>query len=281
MSKFESKSGKWAPPSVMYTGIANGPLAAMGFWKDETLINEKNPPHDFQTELFSIGENSNITEWNIVNDSQVGPIPKWNATRSTNIACYWPICAWQDDTGTIRHFWYDYSLGWFETSFPNTLGTKQSGLGIIPMQQTFEGTSIFYQRDDGVLAEWWQPVNGAWAAGSTLDVIPKSAQLGAFATPRDDGIHTNRYILWQNTTGDIVMKWDDGPTGWKGPVGFPALKGADNGTQIACLTPANKYHSPMGNKTDMGRCYFQAGGAVREVLYANRDWTIVGNISIS
>lgn len=168
------------------------------------------------------------------------------------------------------------------------------------MQQTFEGISIFYQRDDGVLAEWWQPDNGAWTAGEdifccdfltlangdsllgpTLDVLPKSAQLGVFAIPRDDGIHTNRYILWQNSTGDIIMKWDDGPTGWKGPVGFPALKGADNGTQIACLTPANKYHSPMGNKTDMGRCYFQVGGAVREVLYANRDWTIVGNVSIS
>jgi len=70
---------------------------------------------------------------------------------------------------------------------------------------------------------------------------------------------------------------------WTNPATFPALKGADSGTSIACLTPSQFMGIAAVAKSDMCRCYFQVNGAVREVLYSTktRDWTIVGTVPIS
>jgi hypothetical protein len=77
------------------------------------------------------------------------------------------------------------------------------------------------------------------------------------------------------------MKWTDDAASWKGPSTFPALQGADNGTDIACLTPSSTYGTPTVTNPNTSRCYFQAKGAVREVVYQGGNWTIVGNVPIS
>ena len=118
-------------------------------------------------------------------------------------------------------------------------------------------------------------------AGATFGVIPSDAPLGAFATPRGDGVSTNLYVLWQNTSTDIQVQWIDDSVGWKGPATFPALQGADSGTQIACLTPSDDYNTSLVNIPDMCRCFFQVHGAVREVSCANRKWSVVGTVPIS
>jgi hypothetical protein len=91
------------------------------------------------------------------------------------------------------------------------------------------------------------------------------------------------YVLWQETDGDIYMKSNIDPIGWASPTTFAALKGADAGTSIACLTPSNYYNIAAVAKSDMCRCYFQVNGMVREVLYSTdeQDWTIVGSVPIS
>ena len=76
------------------------------------------------------------------------------------------------------------------------------------------------------------------------------------------------------------MKWVDDGAGWKGPTTSTAFKGADNGTSIACLTPSDSYNQPLSNDPHMARCYFQVGGAVREVAYVNKEWTIIGTVPI-
>jgi hypothetical protein len=94
------------------------------------------------------------------------------------------------------------------------------------------------------------------------------------------------YILWQETDGDIYVKSNmspDSSAGWTAATTFPALKGADIGTSIACLTPSSSFGIAAVAKSDMCRCYFQVKGAVREVLYSTdtNDWTIVGWVPIS
>lgn len=57
----------------------------------------------------------------------------------------------------------------------------------------------------------------------------------------------------------------------------PALSGADNGTSISCLTPTAW---PISNlqSWNVPRCYFQAGGSLKEVLFNGSSWVAFGNL---
>lgn len=77
------------------------------------------------------------------------------------------------------------------------------------------------------------------------------------------------------------MKWIDDSTGWKGPTSFPPFQGADNGTSITCLTPSITYGTMAVANSNMSRCYFQAGGAVKEVVYQGGEWSDLGTVPIS
>lgn len=62
-----------------------------------------------------------------------------------------------------------------------------------------------------------------------------------------------------------------------------ALKGADAGTDIACLTEAMWISDDdvLSSTYDMSRCYFLSGGQIREVLYNGTSWEELGIIPLS
>ena len=104
--------------------------------------------------------------------------------------------------------------------------------------------------------------------------------MGAFAVPRPQNPQSelNTYVLWQDPSGAIQVNWQDDETGWKGPRTYPALGGADNGTSIACLTPNMWPITNLQPLWDMSRCYFQAGGFLKEVYFNGWDWVALGNV---
>jgi len=116
---------------------------------------------------------------------------------------------------------------------------------------------------------------------NVFDAIPSSTPIGVIATPRGNGYDNDIYVLWQDNTTDIQVRWTDDYSSWKGPSTYPALQGGDAGTAIACLNTATDSNSSMPDVPDMCKCYFQVKGAVREVSCANRQWSVVGTVPIS
>ena len=125
------------------------------------------------------------------------------------------------------------------------------------------------------------PLTARPTAGTFSGSIPSAANIAVFSSARNGSSDLNQYILYQDTTSAIQVVWQDDASGWKGPSTFTAFKGADNGTSITCLTPSSWFNLPLEVSQDMTRCYFQAGGVLREVLNNGTDWNIVGNVPIS
>jgi len=72
---------------------------------------------------------------------------------------------------------------------------------------------------------------------------------------------------------------------WSSPTTYPAFDGADKGTDIACVTGFSQPSKDIETGEGLGRCYFQAGGNVREVEVLKTgssqfDWKIVGLVKL-
>jgi hypothetical protein len=81
------------------------------------------------------------------------------------------------------------------------------------------------------------------------------------------------------------MAWRDDESSWK--TSRPAaLAGADAGTDIACLTMPESMMDGSGGvvllepASPETRCYFQRGGAVREVRLNGTDWVELGTVPL-
>jgi hypothetical protein len=115
--------------------------------------------------------------------------------------------------------------------------------------------------------------------------IPENTAIGAFAVARSDSSsnQTNTYALYQDDDATIQVVWESDASGWQGPSTYSAFDGADNGTDIACLTAAAWDGSGVELSTDqdMNRCYFQVGGQVREVYYDGSNWNVEGYLPIT
>lgn len=123
-------------------------------------------------------------------------------------------------------------------------------------------------------------------ATGTLSVsIPDSSAIGAFVTarPNDSNNLTNTYILYQDDSGTIQTYWQDDASGWKGPKTYDAFSGADNGTDITCVTMAawDGAGVELSSSQDMNRCYFQVNNQVREVYYDGSNWSDEGYLPIT
>jgi hypothetical protein len=73
--------------------------------------------------------------------------------------------------------------------------------------------------------------------------------------------------------------WKEDETGWKGPTAPAAFRSADNGTDIACMTPMAWSGTPLhiGQGTTC-RCYFQSIGSLKEVLFDGTNWRLLGEV---
>lgn len=76
------------------------------------------------------------------------------------------------------------------------------------------------------------------------------------------------------------MSWTDDNQGWKGPITFPAFAGAEKNTALTCLTGLTFPGYSLEEGTELARCYFQTGFAVREVGFDGNSWNIFGVVPI-
>ena len=109
--------------------------------------------------------------------------------------------------------------------------------------------------------------------------IPGNSALGAFSYARTDNL-VNTYALYQDDDGVLQVTFQNEDTPWKGPRTYPALAGADKGTDIACLSQAawDATSVNVSDSTDMNRCYFQSGKKLKEVRFDGSEWKDLGTI---
>lgn len=133
----------------------------------------------------------------------------------------------------------------------------------------------------------FQVTDGGQGANFPTIILPKGASFTAFATarPGDSNHRTNTYVLYQAADGRIGMVWRDDESDWK--TSQPAaLARADMGTDIACLTMPESMMNSTGSVVTLEvpstetRCYFQQGGAVREVKLNDTDWIDLGTVPL-
>jgi hypothetical protein len=170
----------------------------------------------------------------------------------------------------------------------NYVADPSASVVVLPVGPDYSGTQLFYQSDAGDLTNIVLDSDETTASnlqaqlGTLSQKIPPATSIGAFATPRvpNTGNLSDYYVLWQDTgSGDIHVNWLNDAAGWKGPATFDALGGADNGTEIACLTPSITPGTVMVGAYDMCRCYFQVKGKVREVqMNGSNNWAVVGDL---
>ncbi|KAH8668944.1 hypothetical protein BX600DRAFT_510995 [Xylariales sp. PMI_506] len=216
---------------------------------------------------------------------------------NSRLASYWPFFISQNNNGTLE--WTRY----YGSSAPNwwthapvdseVSATNGSGLAIVPASSYFRNDQdggFLYRTASGALSNYLYSTDNnltgtAWS-GFTLSMsIPADSPIAGFAVARasSSSNYTNTYILYQDAEGDIQVVWQDDTSGWKGPETYDAFAGADGGTDIACVTPGAwaATNSYLTSADDMSRCYFQAGGQLREVHYNGSDWINDGYLPIT
>ncbi|KAI0171726.1 hypothetical protein GGR52DRAFT_547379 [Hypoxylon sp. FL1284] len=158
-------------------------------------------------------------------------------------------------------------------------------MAIVPWTSTcsYPCTAGFvYRAEDGHLAGYFvqQESPGLdWTFNTDVTIPEKSAMAGFAVAKLDDTNNgTNAYVLFQNEDDDVeFLAYSDNT--WKSS---KTLKGADAGTDIACVTESIWNGTiTMSSDYDMSRCYFLSGGQVREVLYDGTGWKELGNIPLS
>ncbi|KAI9776814.1 MAG: hypothetical protein M1839_009365 [Geoglossum umbratile] len=270
-----SSSGNWSSPQTIVKAKAGTPIAATSI--NHTLVGWGD--QDVQVQLYYLTDHDVIQAWDLVRSNSangsLSPLG-YKADPNSSLVSYWPSLVLQDDKGNLEEIFFSVNppAHWGNQSF-DARGLVGSDLVELPTTTNYSALSVFYQRDDGKLAEW------GWAQEPTIGPIPPRAPLGGLAVARSGSAKSEIYILWQDATGDIQVYWTNDQTGWKGPSSFPALRAADNGTAIACLTPSTWYDVPMSQDPRLSRCYFQVGGVLREVALSGSDWKIVGNVPMS
>lgn len=202
-------------------------------------------------------------------------------------------------------------------------GADGTRLAVVPLSANYSrivskgGYGIFYQRNDGRLfahipdlgslpsnyTSSWPTCKSTSAEWVRLDhcsanterrrdtadfpsiSIPEGNSLAAFATARDSDTNqrVNTYLLYQGSDNHINIVWVDDNTTWK-TAAPTALKGADRGTNIACLTmptssrDINLQQLQLEQASSETRCYFQRGGIVRETVLSGADWVETGSV---
>jgi hypothetical protein len=119
-------------------------------------------------------------------------------------------------------------------------------------------------------------------AGGTGVSVPTNTSIGAFAYARTADL-INTYVLFQKDQGDIYVAYQDDSSGWKGPTTYSVLSGADNGTDIACVTMGtwDAANVNMSSLTNMNRCYYQSGTKIKEVWFDGATWHDMGFLPMS
>ncbi|KAF2669635.1 hypothetical protein BT63DRAFT_373088 [Microthyrium microscopicum] len=304
MNGYESGSKKWTASPPIDTAKAGTALAASCFNASNFFAAPNATGSSsllyFQIELFYTNNASLIKEWNFNESSDTGASGSissltFRTGASSRMSSYWPSLVFQDDSGTLTEIFYNSSVSqqaWNQRGL-GLVGRNNSGLAEVPLTTNLAqntntpvdfGMGIFYQRDDFKPFDATRGTNlGAWSANNLNVSIPQNSSIGSFSVPRagDSAKRTNLYVLWQDASGNIQYNWQDDNSGWKGPATSDALKGADLGTSIACLTPTIWPVTDLQPKFDLSRCYYQVGGSLREVQFDGSNWNVLGFVPLT
>ncbi|OCL05167.1 hypothetical protein AOQ84DRAFT_441627 [Glonium stellatum] len=286
-SAYESGTGNWTQISNFTTAKPGSPLAATNF--NHSFYSSDPSDTTYQIEFFYLDNNNHIVEWNWDNTTVTGRSGSLTENTltvgsQTRLTTYWPFIIWADPSNNLQEIVYDCTVpGCWSMAPVNVSASANGGLVIVPQMQNITEMDVFYQREDSKLIDYSRnTTTGVFAtAGTFSGSVPPSANIAVFSTGRNGSADLNQYILYQDTTSTIQVVWQDDSSGWKGPSTFAAFKGADNGTAITCLTPRSWFNIPIDVSQDMTRCYFQASGALREVINNGTGWNIIGNVPIS
>lgn len=153
-----------------------------------------------------------------------------------------------------------------------------------------DGGSFLYRNEEGKMSTFIGSQNGdvpstwSWAFGAELAApIPKASAIGAFVIGREADL-IDTYALYQDDGGALQVMWqNDTTSGWQGPKTFDALAGADDGTDITCVTQTtwDMVGVNLKDSTVMSRCYFQSDGKVKEVRFDGTTWLDLGFLPIN
>ncbi|KAI1134317.1 hypothetical protein F5Y05DRAFT_238077 [Hypoxylon sp. FL0543] len=207
--------------------------------------------------------------------------------HNSRIAMYWPYAVTQDNGGLRLVTYLAGAQGgpWSNQSL-DISGAEGTAMAIIPRTSTYAlpyTAGLVYRGHDGRLAGYslqWTLSGLQWDI-STTSTIPEDTAMAAFAVAKenDPGNATLVYVAYQNAENDIALLIYDDVTWTSSP---SVLKGADPGTDIACLTEALWGGvNVLSSQHDMSRCYFLSGGQIREVLYNGTGWEELGNIPLT
>ncbi|KAI4868175.1 hypothetical protein F4820DRAFT_151811 [Hypoxylon rubiginosum] len=286
-SEYSSDEDSWSSSNkVLATDVMSGTPIGVG-----THV----PVDPAQVELFWFNSSSELSGTNF-RDGYTPLGGGWDSIDefpvSVNIesrlAMYWPYAVMQDGDSSFRLVtylganpggpWNNRSLG--------ISGPGGTGMAIVPRTSTCASpctAGLVYRGGDGRLAGYLVQESLPlldWGF-DTPNTLPEETAVAAFAVakPNDPNDGTNVYVLYQNGDNDIELwAYDNGA--WKG--NSPALKGADVGTDITCVTEAVWENANIiSSQYDMSRCYFLSGGQIREVLYNGTGWEVLGNIPLS
>lgn len=294
-SSYDTVFANWSAPRVLDVDAASGtPLSVSIIWWLPD-VEDLNPYPQMQLFFRDTAGKIDGQNWrdggpvtgfsdSIVNAS-------FTPAADSRLATYWPSTVYQDSDGSVQEIYFNLTNGGYQK--PASLavsGTAAGPLIALPLTPAHGGKElrVLYRRSDGKLYEFNRNAAGTTvsSSGAMPFSVPDGAGVGAFATANSGDDSLTTYLVWQDTAGNgtVQIAWQDGSAdGWKGPVTDPVFDGADNPTQLACVTAGSTGGDatvPLQAKDDMNRCYFQVGGALKEVLYDGSEWTDLGFVKM-
>jgi len=210
------------------------------------------------------------------------------------VATYWPSIILQQASGSIQEIVFNSTSLFSPPADLSIVGSPGTALLVLPLTTSHEGTEmrLVYRHPDGQLHTFDRSSTGGVqdTSGGIGFTVPSNSPLAGFATARGDStVNVDTVILWQDrnaanaSTGGIFYGYQKDSKGWKGPFTDAVFAGADVPTQLTCVTAAmtgggapNTATFPLQAGKDMNRCYFQVGGALKEVYYDGASWQQLG-----
>ncbi|KAJ4287051.1 hypothetical protein N0V88_007817 [Collariella sp. IMI 366227] len=300
-----NESTCWQEP-VSFDSFANAstPLAA-----STILFRENFMP---QVELFYIGFKNRFFGVSF-NEKATPPVSEDSVNTkkiithvNSSVAAYWPWTIYQNPEGVLYHVRNlqdrDFrASSYWDNNRINITALTGSRLAVVPMSTHFDriaikgGYAVFYQDVNEKLAVSVTDLTSpelkadyalSWPVEIPDITLPERTPMAGFSVARkgDDKGRVETYLLYLGPARNINVLYTDSsvsPVQWrrKKP---EAMQGADENTDISCLTMASTLHNTEDEEgplpepaDDTMRCYFQRGGKVVEVkLDLKGDCTI-------
>lgn len=223
------------------------------------------------------------------------------AAVNSSLSCYFPYLISQDSDNPGQTRWTrlltntSSDRAWETEIVTNaTDAAASTEYVLLPVaQEVQENAGFVYRAAGGDLGLAMKDYAGgdtltdvSWTRGAlSAGGVAAGSAVGAFVVGRPyTSADINTYVLYQiNTSGDIQVVWQDGD-GWRGPESYDALKGAEPGSDIECLTQGAwaGVGVPVSRAQDMNRCFFQEKGTgkLREVWFNGTDWRNEGYVPL-